>query len=98
MIGCVWELAVIGAEQRAWRETMMGVRFDPAPSRLPGLCDGALGGSCGVAIKVRADCAPLPNLARSPRRDARAAAASSLDGCVRLRRGFVERSIFAAFT
>ncbi len=29
VIGCVWELAVIEAEQRAWRETMM--RPDPDP-------------------------------------------------------------------
>ena len=28
-VACVWELAVIDAEQRAWRETMMTARPDP---------------------------------------------------------------------
>ncbi|WP_119168820.1 hypothetical protein [Algihabitans albus] len=29
VVACVWELAVIDAEQRAWRETMMTARPDP---------------------------------------------------------------------
>ncbi|MEM7711246.1 MAG: hypothetical protein AAF264_10945 [Pseudomonadota bacterium] len=29
VVGCVWELAVISAEQRAWRRTMMGATPSP---------------------------------------------------------------------